>query len=245
MTLNRRQATKYLLIGSGSLITGTGIFFPKPVEAYTMGFSLRNFSTSGVLSRLRSLSGASTIPGALGNILDGQNISNSEINNTESSLIRSSDQTLRHQGFERSVTELASAGFGINRNLIWGRQRQEQLGQNVGFGFVQEQNNEITNARIAGPAMAAIHNAQLVLADQRVAPQETAGALLPVRTTFNNLDGWSTDNGRAAFSQFRTALGEVTIRYDILDGGRNGRIDVTVEAEEMPTRNITINLQFA
>lgn len=245
MTLSRRKFAKHLLLGTGSFASSVGFFFPRPAEAYSMNFSTIGFSTSQVFGRLRNLSGALSIPGALNNILDGQNLSSNGINPTESSLIRSSDQILRHQGFEQGVTELASAGFGIRQNLLWGRQRQEQQGQNAAFGFVQEQNNEVTNARIAGPAMAAIHNAQLILADQRVTPQETAGALLPVRTTFDNLYGWSGDNGRAAFSQFRTALGEVTIRYDILDGGRSGRIRMTVEAEEMPTRNIIINLQFA
>ncbi|MBD1933068.1 MULTISPECIES: hypothetical protein [Cyanophyceae] len=44
MALNRRKFTRIALIGGASFAASSGIFFPKPSEAFILGFLLRGLT---------------------------------------------------------------------------------------------------------------------------------------------------------------------------------------------------------
>jgi len=248
MSFSRRKFNRLALMGGASFATSSSIFFPKPAEAYATDFSLRDFSTGNVFNRLQRLSAARSIPGVLTPILQGGSSSSGQIQPEAVSVIRSADRVLVNQQFTQARTELAQAGRGNTPSLLWGRQRRETLGTNVGFGFVQEYQDQFTDAKISGPAMAGIHNVQAILADQRLTPDEIAGSVLPVRSTFDDLGSWMGEEGSGvSFTQFRTALGLFTARYDLIQPGAGGvgEVRITLEAEDQPRRDILVTVFFA
>jgi hypothetical protein len=246
--ISRRQFNRLTLLGGSSLASTTySFFFPKPAEAYSLAFSLQQFSTELVFGRLQRFSAARALPGLLTPILQGGS-GGGFVEPEAASVIRQADSFLQRNQFSQGRTELAQAGRGVAISSLWGRQRQEAFGNNVGFGFVQRFQDDFSDAKISGPTMSGIHNAQPILADQRVTPIEIAGSILPVRSTFDALGGWEGDNGSGvAFQQYRTALGAVTTRYDLKQPGRGGfgEVRMQIEAEDQPTRNIIIRVRFA
>ncbi|MBE9112305.1 Tat pathway signal protein [Nodosilinea sp. LEGE 07298] len=247
MSINRRQFNRLALFGGASLASQSySFFFPKPAEAYNLDFSLRDFSTGQVFTRLQRLSAARPVPGVLTPILQG-GAGGGQIESGAANVIRRADQGLQRNNFIQSRTELARAGTGTAASSLWGRQRQEGFGNNVGFAFIQNFQGDFSDARLSGPTMTGIHNAQPVLSTQRLSPLEIAGSTLPVRSTFDALGGWEGDNGSGvAFQQYRTALGMVTTRYDLRQPGRGGFGDVQmrIEAYDQPTRVISVRVRF-
>jgi hypothetical protein len=242
MNITRRQFNRGALLGGASFAASSvGILFPKPAEAITTEFPLEKLSSGLVFGGIRRYSAAAALPGILSEILDKN--SSSGINPEIASVIRSADQSIVDQNFSLSRTELAKANV-----LLWGRQRQDKLGPNVGFGFVQEYQDGISNAVIWGPTMTAIHIAQPWLANQKLNPNEIAGSLLPVRSTYDDLSEWSGEkNSGVSFTAYRTVLGEVTVRYDLKEPGPGGFgiIQLTMEAEDQPRRNVIVKARFS
>ena len=80
-------------------------------------------------------------------------------------------------------------------------------------------------------------------------PNEIAGSLLPVRSTYDDdeLYSWAgKQNSGVGFTQYRTALGEVTSRYEVIEPGRGGfgRVQITMESESQPRRDILVKVKF-
>ncbi|HEY9671446.1 MAG TPA: hypothetical protein V6D11_08385 [Waterburya sp.] len=253
MSISRRKFTRIAIFGGASFATSSGIFFPKPAEAYSLEFPLKALSASKVFDALLRYSAARAIPGVLSPILQGSSNIGGQIEPGAASVIRLADQVLVNRQFTKNRTELARAGAGAATSLLWGRQRQENLGPNVGFGFVQKYEDSFTDAKISGPTMTGIYNAQKVLVDQRLTPDEIAGSLLPVRSTLDDLGSWAGDNDPSVgvksgvgFTQYQTASGIVTSRYDLVVPGPNGfgTVQIIIEADEQPRRNITITVKF-
>jgi hypothetical protein len=247
MSISRRQFNRMALLGGASFASTSGIFFPKPAEAYSLEFPLQALSTGKVFNSFRQYSAAQAIPGILSQILESESTSTGQVEPEAASVIRSADLVLRNNQFIQNRTELARAGGGAATNLLWGRQRQENVGPNVGFGFVQKYQDSFTDAKLSGPTITGIYNSQLVLADQRLTPDEIAGSLLPVRSTYDDLGSWSGEgNSRVSFTQYRTALGEVTFRYELVEPGRGGfgRVQITMESESQPRRDIVVKVKF-
>lgn len=253
MSINRRKFNRIALLGGASFATSSGIFFPKPAEAYSLEFPLKALSAGKVFDELLRYSAARAIPGVLSPILQGRSNFENQIEPGAASVIRSADKVLVNRQFTNNRTELARAGTGAATSLLWGRQRQENLGPNVGFGFVQKYEDSFTDAKISGPTMTGIYNAQKVLVDQRLTPDEIAGSLLPVRSTLDDLGSWAGDNDPSVglksgvgFTQYQTASGMVTSRYDLVVPGPNGfgTVQIIIEADEQPRRNITITVKF-
>lgn len=101
--------------------------------------------------------------------------------------------------------------------------------------------------------MCAIHNAQRVLADQRLTPPEIAASVLPTRARIDDTTAWGGDadasagrNPGAVFAQYDTAAGTVTSRYDLVEPGPKGfgRVEYTIEAENQPRRVILVTVRF-
>lgn len=254
MSISRRNFTRMAIFGGASFAATSGVFFPKPAEAYSLEFSLKALSAGKVFDDLLRYSAARAIPGVLSPILQGSSNFGTQIEPKAASVIRSADQVLVNLEFIKNRTELARAGSGATTSLLWGRQRQENWGPNVGFGFVQKYQDGFTDAKISGPTMTGIHNAQKVLVDQRLTPDEIAGSLLPVRSTLDDLGSWAGDNDPSVgrnpevdFNQYQTALGVVTSRYDLVVPGPNGfgTVKITIEAAEQPRRDIIITVRFS
>ncbi len=245
MGISRRQLNRFVLFGGTSLASTTyRFFFPKPAEAYSLEFPLRELSSAAVFNRFQNLSAARALPGALSSILQG---SSGGVAPGEAGTIRAADQVLRANRFVQDRTELAKVGGNVTGSLLWGRQRQDLEGPNVGFGFVQQFENAFTDAKLSGPTMAGIHNAQKVLAAQRLGPREISGSILPVRSTYDDLGGWTGENNSGvSFTQYRTTLGIATFRYDLKKPGRAGfgEVQITMEAEDQPTRNVLVVVRF-
>ncbi|TAG02283.1 MAG: Tat pathway signal protein [Oscillatoriales cyanobacterium] len=240
MSISRRQFNRIVIWGGASFAASatSGIFFPKPAEAYSLEFPISALSADRVFNGIQKHCGAQPIPGA--------------------NAIRTADKQFVNRNFTSQRTELAVTGSGSNfasdTSRLWGRQRQDKVGPNVGFGFVQKWEDQYSDAKISGPTMCAIHNAQRVLADQRLTPPEIAASVLPTRSRLDDWGSWGGDadasagrNPGAVFAQYDTAAGTVTSRYDLVEPGPKGfgRVEYTIEAENQPRRVILVTVRIS
>jgi hypothetical protein len=259
MSLNRRQFNRIIIWGGASFTASatSGIFFPKPAEAYDLEFPISALSADRVFNGIQKYCGAQPIPGVLSPILQGKTNVSSNIEADAVNRIRTADQEFVNRNFTNNRTELAVTGsgskFASDTSRLWGRQRQDKVGPNVGFGFVQKYEDQYSDAKISGPTMCAIYNAQKVLADQRLAPPEIAASLLPTRSRLDDWGSWAGDtdasvgrNPGVAFAQYDTAGGTVTSRYELVEPGQKGfgRVEFTIEAENQPRRVILVTVRF-
>ena len=92
-----------------------------------------------------------------------------------------------------------------------------------------------------------------MLADQKLTPPEIAASLLPTRSTFDDWGSWSGDpdgsvgkNPGVGLTQYRTAGGTVTSRYDLVEPGPKGfgQVQLIVEADNQPRRTILVTVRF-
>lgn len=259
MSISRRQFNRIVIWGGASFAASatSGIFFPKPAEAYSLEFPISALSADRVFNGIQKHCGAQPIPGVLSPILQGNSNVSSKIEVAAANRIRTADKEFVSRNFTSKRTELAMTGSGVPGNTtissLWGRQRQDKLGPNVGFGFVQKWEDQYSDSKISGPTMCAIHNAQRVLADQRLTPPEIAASVLPTRSRIDDTISWGGDadasagrNPGAVFAQYDTAAGTVISRYDLVEPGPKGfgRVEFTVEAENQPRRVILVTVRF-
>jgi len=259
MSLSRRQFNRLIIWGGASFTASatSGIFFPKPAEAYSLEFPLSALSADRVFTGIQRYCAAEPIPGVLSSILQGSKNLNSKIPPDAANRIRTADQEFVSREFTRNRTELAVTGsgsdFAADTSRLWGRQKQDNFGPNVGFGFVQKFEDQYSDAKISGPTMCGIYNSQKVLADQKLTPPEIAASLLPTRSTFDDWGSWSGDpdgsvgrNPGVGFTQYSTAGGTVTSRYDLVEPGPKGfgQVQLIVEAENQPRRTILVTVRF-
>ena len=242
MSISRRKFTKLAVLGGASLATTSGIFFPKPAEAFIIGFILRALTSRAVFGSLLRFAAGRIIRGALS---DAFGPSEEEL-----LAIQLADRDFVERQFRENKTELARA----QTTILWGQQRQDKWGPNVGFGFVQKYQGETSTAKITGPTLTGIHVATQVLAKQGLPPNELADSLLPVLSQFDDWCSWegdsfpdATGNRNVCFQNYRTVLGEVTSRYELIQPGRGGRgnVELIVEAGGQPRRNIIVEVKFA
>jgi len=259
MSISRRQFNRIIIWGGASFAASatSGIFFPKPAEAYSLEFPISALSADLVFNGIQKHCGAQALPGVLSPIIQGNIDVNSKIESAAANAIRTADKQFVDRNFTSKRTELAITGSGSNfasdTSRLWGRQRQDQVGPNVGFGFVQKWEDQYSDSKISGPTMCAIHNAQKVLADQRLTPPEIAASILPTRSRLDDWGSWSGDadasagrNPGAVFAQYDTAGGTVTSRYDLVEPGPKGfgRVEYIIEAENQPRRVILVTVRF-
>lgn len=242
MSISRRKFTKLAIIGGASVAATSGIFFPKPAEAFIIGFILRALTSRAVFGGLLRFAAGRIIRGALSD----------EFGPSEEELfaIQLADKDFVERQFRENKTGLARA----QANIFWGQQRQDKWGPNVGFGFVQKYQGETSTAKITGPTMAGIHVATQVLAKQGLSPNQVADSLLPVLSQFDDWCSWegdtfpdATGNRNVCFQNYRTVLGEVTSRYELIQPGRGGRgnVELIVEAGGQPRREIIVEVKFS
>lgn len=244
MSINRRKFTQMALLSSASYAATSGIFFPKPAEAYSVDFLLKNLSARNVLGDLLQFATAKII---------GE-VASPPTDPTTASVIRAADNKFLKRDFTKDKTKLALTGASSSNTWLWGRQKQERLGPNIGFGFVQKYLNDLSSATISGPTMAGIHATTKILAAQKMSPNEIAGSLIPVRSQFDDFITWEGDNdpeigtsSRPGFNSYRTTLGEVSSRYDLIKPGSSGygEVQLTIEADGQPRRDIIVRVKFS
>ncbi|HEY9852038.1 MAG TPA: hypothetical protein V6D28_21365 [Leptolyngbyaceae cyanobacterium] len=247
MSLNRRKFTQLAILGGASLATTSGIFFPKPAEAFIIPFLLRALSSRAVFGGLIRYAAGRVIRRALSSGFGAD----SALSQEQLLAIQLADQQFVERQFSRNQTELAQA----QTTIFWGQEKQDtwQL-PNVGFGFVQKFDSKNSTAKITGPTMTGIHVATEVLAKQGLPPNLVAQLILPVHSGFDDWCSWEGDtfsdargNRNVCFQNYRTVLGEVTSRYDLIQSGPGGRgnVEVIVEGGGQPRRNIIVEVKFA
>lgn len=241
MSINRRKFTQLAILGGASLATTSGIFFPKPAEAFIFGLLLRALSSRAIFGSLLRFAAGRVISG----LSDSFGPSEEEL-----LAIQLADRDFVERQFTANKTELARA----QTSIFWGQQRQDNWGPNVGFGFVQKYQSEISTAKITGPTMTGIHVATQVLAKQGLSPNQVTDSLFPVLSQFDDWCSWegdsfpgATGNRNICFTNYRTTLGEVTSRYELIEPGAGGRgnVELIVEAGGQPRRNIIVEVKFA
>lgn len=246
MSINRRKFARLAVLSTASFTATSGIFFPKPAEAFIISFLLRSLSSRAVFGSLVRYASGRVIRRAL----SGDFSATSGPSQEELLAIQLADQQFVERQFSRNRTELAQA----QTTIFWGQEKQDkwQL-PNVGFGFVQKYQDEISTAKITGPTMTGIHVATDVLAKQGLPPNLVAQLILPVRSQFDDWCSWEGDtfpdgtgNRNVCFQNYRTVLGEVTSRYELIQPGRGGRgnVELTVEAGGQPRRDIIVEVKF-
>ena len=182
MSINRRKFTRLALLGSASVAATSGIFFPKPAEAFIFGFLLRGLSSRAIFGSLVRFAAGRVIRRALSGSFDPSQ--------EELLAIQLADKDFVERRFRDNQTELAR----VETTIFWGQQRQDKWGPNVGFGFVQKYQSELSTAKITGPTMTGLHVASEKLAQMGLSPDEIAGSLLPVRSQFDDWCTWEGDS---------------------------------------------------
>jgi hypothetical protein len=245
MSLTRRQFNRLSLLSIASTSTSAA-FFTRVAEAAEATLDLGSLSTRQVFRDLLNT--------ANGNIVGSVSSPPNSVTREAANAIYGADQEFTRRAFNTEKTQLARTGQSARDSYLWGQRKQERLGPNVGFGFVQEFQDDLSAASITGPTMTALHIANRYLRDRQVSPEDIAGSLIPTRSQFDDWGTWEGDDdpemGGArgvGFTNFRTVLGEVTSRYDLKENspqGGFGEVELTIEAGGHPRRDLLVRVYF-
>jgi hypothetical protein len=102
--------------------------------------------------------------------------------------------------------------------------------------------------------MTALHVATEKLHQIGLSPSEITSSLLPVRSQYDDWCTWEGDsfsggsgNRNVCFQNYRTVLGEVTTRYELIKPGVGGygNVQLIVEAGGQPRRDINVQVKFS
>jgi hypothetical protein len=252
MPINRRQFNRAILVGGTATAASStySFFFPKPAEAYSSTISLRDLSSQGFYQGLRRYAAAKEQKGVLSSVLRNRPTNLDQVAPGSSSVIREADAALRSRAFNQNLTELAEAGYG-SVSRLWARQKQENVGANVGSCFVQNYEGDYYTSKLAGPFTAAIYRALPILfEDVKIKQPELVKILLPVRSlkdddSKDDLSSWFGANGQA-YTLWATESGQVRCDYQVKKDGPSGfgEIKISMEAEDHPPRNLRIRVNF-
>ena len=87
MSISRRQFNRIVIWGGASFAASatSGIFFPKPAEAYSLEFPISALSADRVFNGIQKYCGAQPIPGVLSPIVQGNsNVSSKNLEELKS-----------------------------------------------------------------------------------------------------------------------------------------------------------------
>lgn len=230
--MKRRQLIKY---GAASAITvATSSLLIKPSEAFFFSFLLRSLTSRFIFN--------SILRGVTGNLIG----SLSSRSHEELLAIQIADREFIRQQFTSERTSYAQA----RSSIFWGQQRtrDDEYIADLGFGFVELANGSANSTMLGSPVVTGLHAAIEYLKDQGLTSQEIGHSVLPTRTQLNDLYSWNgRANREATFSSYRTVLGEVFFRYDLVQPGPGGHglIQTIVDAAGFPRRTIDIKVDFS
>jgi hypothetical protein len=252
MPISRRQFNRSILVGgTATAVSSTySFFFPKPAEAYESTISLGNLSSQAFYQGLRRYAATKEQKGVLSSVLSNRPTDLDQTAPGSSDVIRQADATLRSRDFNQNPTELAEAGYA-SVSRLWARQKQENVGTNVGSCFIQNYEGDYYTSKLAGPFTAAIYRTLPILfEDAKIKQPELVKILLPIRSlkddnSKDDLSSWFGINGQA-YTVWETAAGNVQCDYQLKKSGPSGfgEIKVSMEAEDHPARNLRIRINF-
>ena len=213
MTINRRKFTKLAVFGAASCATSSGIFFPKPAEAFRLDFLIDKATSRNVFANLLTYAGVKVIDKIFAP--------------SEQSVINTTQQKLEQEGFNQNQTDYGKIS---DTNVIWGQERlesQQNLGldinaPNPGFAVQNTKNYYAKPALFTASTSVGIDSALKILAQQeRLSPEQVQDLLIPWQEVFEDITSWQGDqdptignNPNVGFAAYRARQGEVTRRYD-------------------------------
>ncbi|NEO85696.1 MAG: hypothetical protein F6J87_15810 [Spirulina sp. SIO3F2] len=141
-----------------------------------------------------------------------------------------------------------------SRNLLWGRQRQEQLGPNAGFGTIQIVSNRVSAISFTGSTTAGIDRAiEILRTDEHLEPTVLDYALIPVEEQFEDWGTWAGDVNpstgevsTSSLARYRTRYGHVIRKYELIEPGPGGfgMIDFIIDGGRRVKSRIKIRVGF-
>jgi hypothetical protein len=242
MSLSRRKFIQSTLLGTASFATTSGIFFPKPAEAYSLDFNLSQSTSSNIFNDVLSYTDIQLL---------GETLSSTE--QVIGAAVQFTEEEFIQRQFTQDKTPFANTDLSIAPGVLWGRQKQETLGPNAGFATVQTEEGEPIRATFSGSTTVGLHGAVRVLADQRLSPSDISKYLIPTRVQFEDWGTWEGDvagssgsTSSTSLTSYRTRRGEVFRQYRLIEPGPGGFgvIHMVIEGELEPRRDITITVKF-
>jgi hypothetical protein len=213
MTINRREFTKLALLGSASFTASSGIFFPKPAEAFSLDFLIDQATTNKVFANLLTYAGVKAIDAIFAP--------------PAQTAINTTQQKLEQEGFNQNKTKYGQVS---DANVMWGQEKQESqqnLGLNInapnpGFAVQNTEDYYAKPALFTASTSVGIDNASQILAQQqKLSPEQVKDILIPWQEVFEDITSWQGDkdptignNPNVGFTAYRARQGEVTRRYD-------------------------------
>ncbi|MEO1350340.1 MAG: hypothetical protein AAFW84_16310 [Cyanobacteria bacterium J06635_15] len=242
MLLGRRKFTRNFLLGSASFATTSSFFFPRPVEAYSLEFNLSQVTSGNVFDNILSYTDIRSLGETLPSV--DQII--------EATVQRTEDEFIRRE-FIQGRTPFAETDLGFDLGVLWGRQKQEILGPNAGFATAQKVEGEPIRTTFSGSTTVGLYGAVQVLADQRLSPSDISRVIIPTRVQFEDWGTWEGDaspqgtTSQSSVTNYRTRRGEVTRYYRLEEPGPGGFgiINIVIESELEPRRDVSIRIVFA
>lgn len=243
MNSSRRKFIK-TTVGGVSLAATSRFFFPKPASAYSINYLLSVDAPSDAVF---------------------QNFLQTNIARNTSETIPSNDravltavetvqQEFTNRQFNQNPTPFAQR-LGNPNNPLWGRQRQEQVGPNPGFGTVQIVNNRASAISFTGSTTAGIDSAIRILGrDENLDPAILDYALIPVEEQFEDWGTWAGDLNpetgeisSTSLTRYGTRYGHVIREYRVIEPGIGGFgvIRLFIDGGNQVKSNIEIRVEFA
>lgn len=221
-------------------------FFPKPASSYRS------------INYLLSVNGPST---AVFRNMVAANVAKNVSNNIPTNngavvaAIQANQQEFTNRQFNQNPTPYAQRGNNPNMP-IWGRQRQEDVGPNPGFGTVQISNNRASAIAFTGSTTAGIDTAVQVLgSDEHIDPLALDYSLIPVEQQFEDWGSWGGDvdprTGQiissTSLTRYATRYGHVIRRYQVVEPGLGGFgiISFSVDGGNRVKSNIEVRVEFS
>ncbi|MDV3348347.1 hypothetical protein SPB21_33345 [Leptothoe sp. ISB3NOV94-8A] len=246
MSFNRRKFIVTSTLGSLSFAKTSSFFFPKPANAYSLNYRLsQDGRADAVFRTFREV-----------NIAQGETANlPPETNSVVAEVVQSVQQEFTNRSYTDSATPF-SKRLGNVDNPLWGRQRNERLGPNPGFGTIQVVNNFVSPIAFTGSTTAGVDRGMQVLGgDEHLDALELDGALVPTRNRFEDWGTWDGDVdpntgeylGPSSITSYETRFGSVTRLYTVKEPGPGGFAEILfiIDGGRRVKANLNIRVDFS
>lgn len=246
MSFSRRELLKTGALGGLSFAGSSSFFFPKPANAYSVTYRLsRDGRSDAVFKTLRQANLAREETETLA----------PETAPRIARVVQSVQQEFVNRNYTASQTPFAKRLGNVNQPL-WGRQRNENVGPNPGFGTIQVVSNVVSPITFTGSTTAGIDQGVKVLGtDEHLDAVELDAALIPTRDRFEDWGTWEGDVdprtgkylGPCSVTTYETKFGSVTRLYTVKKPGSGGFAEILfiVDGGRKVKARINIRVDFA